>query len=111
MLALSDLDISIGDGIKLLEYNDLQYFVDIYSKKRDYRKLMGKLERINEALLINNAKSSERGVTALAREQKRIESELLKIRTELHGTVFDKLKLKGRSRVLTVFERLKARKN
>lgn len=110
MLALSDLDIGISDGIKLLEYNDFQHFVDVYSKKKRKKEIVKKLDFVNILLLVHNSLRSKKGQSALSVWQRKLYDELNDMTVEENGTVFEKLRLRKNRKTTTVFERLKARK-
>ena len=105
----SDLGVSITDALQLLAYDEVEYFVEEYSKRKRKRDIRESLKRVSEMLLVFQS-STKNGVRALARWQRENQDELEDLDIMINGTVFERLKLmKGREKK-TIFDRLKAMK-
>jgi len=105
----SDLGVSIADALQLLSYDEVEYFVEEYSKRKRKRDISEALNRVSEMLLVFQS-SMPSGIKALAKWQRDNLDELRNLDVMINGTVFERLKLmKGRKKQ-TVFDRLKAMK-
>lgn len=108
---MSDLGLSITDGLQLLEYNDLQYFVDRYSRRKQREKIIEAINRVDELIMVQGLFQSKKGQASYSRWKRDQTEKLEELDILENGTVFDKMKLEAKKsrKNLTVFDRLKRR--